>query len=118
MMGTESSTNANPKSGQWNETGSAWRMESSPFWISCRAVAMKVYNASTIPEKFNIQAHQWGQAGFRICSPRAIIMPPMINRREMSTGDSTGPHHGSGIRKRTSQSSRDCGQLHMGTRKI
>ena len=65
---------------------------------------MKMYKASNAPSTLAIQAGQLGQAG--IC----VMAEPVITiKTAMLTGASTGPHQGSGIRKRISQSDNETG---------
>ncbi len=66
-MGTVSKLKANPKRGQLNDSGSAWRTACSPLCITWRAGVMKVYRASPIPKKFNTIAHRRGQTGSPSC---------------------------------------------------
>ena len=55
-------------------------------------------------------------AGWRLCH-WVTRVPHTIISEAMETGASTGPHHGSGNRKRMSQSNGDAGQPEMMRRK-
>ncbi len=80
-----------------------------------RASSLQVINANAMPVKFHAHAHQRGKQPSRSLAPGSQ-RPRYFNRDRHWA--STGPHQGSGIRKSTSQSSRERGHPHIGTRKI
>ena len=115
--GTAIIPRARLNSGQLNALGRERPMASLPAPSSRSASAMKTRRASATPPTLATHAGRLGQNGRLSRSHWLTSVPPITMSSAISMGASTGPHQGSGTKKRTSQSCRDPGQPVMTLRK-
>src|SRR5262245_11640878 len=115
--GVAMSRSAAQNIGHLNAVGSTRRTASAPSGKARIASAMKIPSASRTPTALTPQeAHEKPVAGMR-SRDWVTRVPHTIISDAIQTGASTGPHHGSGHRKRMSQSNRGVGKTEMMRRK-
>ena len=78
---------------------------------------MNTYKLSATPESPKPQANRPGQTGRFASSDWLTRVPKTIIKAAIAVGAQTGPHQGSGMRKRMSQFDSDRGQPVMTRRK-
>ena len=100
------STTATANSGQLNAAGSTWRTASGPPGKARIASAMNTHSASRMPAAQDRRVKRVSGTPSRDC---VTSVPHTTISDAMHTGASTGPHQGSGKRKRMSQSNREAG---------
>ena len=111
------SRSATQNHGQLNTVGNTLRTASSPFPEARNVSLMKRYRARNTPIIFSAQA--LASLAALTCQAPSLLarLPHQIISTEINTGASTGPHQGSGSKKRMSQSRSECGQPHRALRK-
>src|ERR1051325_8976651 len=116
-IGAAINSNAMQNNGQLNVCGKTFRNAFTPPSATRIESAMNTYSAIATPKKFN--AHAFHSEPSRARSIRQLLtrVPHRIMSNAIETGAITGPHHGSGSKKRRSQSSSECGQPHITFRK-
>jgi len=100
-----------------NEVGSTDLVASSPSGSERSASAMNTYSARATPMALAPHSARASAFAGTASSYCVATVPQRIISRAIQTGAKTGPHHGSGSRKRMSQSNGDVGQWLMTRRK-
>ena len=112
------------RSGHQHECGE----EQRPVEVRRQDVGHSIVQARQLPQRISHEDVQRERDARRAQGPdvsrgpltvrdSAAMVPQTIIKTAIETGASTGPHHGSGSRNRTSQSNSDRGQPHMTRRK-